>query len=220
MDVSIFVESWREGVKSGMRKEPTIKKVIIASGGLVTLFISLIIGSYQMSYWGNTVNMQNNYDITQIYNNTDNPYMNSTYYDIAFIDGPFVNLTEANELKLKIAKISFFLISERYAIVLLLLIGLAGQLELLDSWIGQFWSDFHDLCSIGKLLKKQHENVPFSELCGTLLTTKIGLDVQYLSPTFSSLCNQYYHMCVLNVYKMIYPLILPVTFICSSATPY
>lgn len=57
MDVSIFVESWREGVKSGMRKEPTIKKVIIASGGLVTLFISLIIGSYQMSYWGNTVNM-------------------------------------------------------------------------------------------------------------------------------------------------------------------
>ena len=56
--------------------------------------------------------------------------------------------------KLKIAKISFFLISERHAIVMILLIGLTGQLDLLDSWIGQFWSDFHDLCSIGKLLKK------------------------------------------------------------------
>ena len=57
--------------------------------------------------------------------------------------------------KLNIAKISFFLISEHHlAIVVILLIGLAGQLELLDSWIGQFWLDFHDLCNIGKLLTK------------------------------------------------------------------
>ena len=57
MDVTIFVESWREGVKAGMRKEPLFKKAIIAFGGLLTLFISLTVGSFQMSYWGNVVNM-------------------------------------------------------------------------------------------------------------------------------------------------------------------
>ena len=35
-------------------------------------------------------------------------------------------------------------------------------------------------------------------------------------PPFSSLCHQYCHMCVLNVYKLIHSLILPVTFICTT----
>ena len=46
MDVTIFVESWREGIKAGMRKEPLFKKAIIAFGGLLTLFIALTAGSF------------------------------------------------------------------------------------------------------------------------------------------------------------------------------
>ena len=57
MDVSIFVESWREGIKSGMRREPTFKKIVIAVAGAITLILSLTLGSYPMSYFGNVVNM-------------------------------------------------------------------------------------------------------------------------------------------------------------------
>jgi len=39
-------------------------------------------------------------NITELYNNTE--WENSTYYDVAYIDGPYENQTLANELKLKI----------------------------------------------------------------------------------------------------------------------
>lgn len=55
MDLSIAVEGWREGVKTGMRREPFWKKLCVCGGGLITLIISLVLGSYQMSYWANVL---------------------------------------------------------------------------------------------------------------------------------------------------------------------
>jgi hypothetical protein len=46
MDVSIWVESWREGIKHSMKKEPTLKKVCVAGGGFVTLLCCLLIGGF------------------------------------------------------------------------------------------------------------------------------------------------------------------------------
>ena len=98
MDVSLCVESWREGIKYGMRKEPFFKKICVASGGLITMLFCVIVGSYQMRYWRNTIIIQNNFNNTAIYNNTY--WENSTYYDIQYYNGTFENDTAAEELKL------------------------------------------------------------------------------------------------------------------------
>ena len=55
MDVSIYIESWREGIKHGMRREPLVKKLCVSCGGLVTLIICLVLGSYQMVWWKNVL---------------------------------------------------------------------------------------------------------------------------------------------------------------------
>jgi hypothetical protein len=46
MDVSIWVESWRESIKSGMRREPVMKKLCILMGGFITFICALILGSF------------------------------------------------------------------------------------------------------------------------------------------------------------------------------
>ena len=80
MDVSIWVESWREGIKHSMRKEPIMKKLCIAGGGFFTLICCLLVGGFQMSYWKNVRVIQNNFNNTVDYNRTY--WENSTYYDI------------------------------------------------------------------------------------------------------------------------------------------
>ena len=66
-----------------MRREPQKKKYCVACGGFVTLICSLILGSMQMSSWGNTLYIQNNFNNTELYNNSF--WENSTYYDIQFL---------------------------------------------------------------------------------------------------------------------------------------
>ena len=100
MDLSIAVECWRERVKYGMRREPFWKKMCICGGGFVTMLMTLIMGSYSMSYWSNVLVIQNNFNNTAEYNNTQ--WENSTYYDIQFINGSFPNNDTANQLKLSI----------------------------------------------------------------------------------------------------------------------
>lgn len=46
MEVSLFFESWREGIKHGMRKEPLFKQLLVALGGFITLLGALIISWY------------------------------------------------------------------------------------------------------------------------------------------------------------------------------
>lgn len=58
MDVSIFVESWREGIKHSMRKEKFLKKAMVSIGGLVTMISCSLIGAYWMSYWSNVLHIQ------------------------------------------------------------------------------------------------------------------------------------------------------------------
>ena len=59
MDVSIWVERWREGIKIGMKREPFFKKLIISIGGLVVFVIPLIISPYFFHKWGDVLNIQN-----------------------------------------------------------------------------------------------------------------------------------------------------------------
>ena len=100
MDLSIAVEGWREGVKYGMRREPFWKKLCVCGGGLITLIITLVLGSYQMTYFGNVLTIQNNFNNTAIYNNT--LWENSTFYDIQFINQTYSDEDKALELKLSI----------------------------------------------------------------------------------------------------------------------
>ena len=55
MDVTIKIERWREGVKHAMRREPLFKKLCVAGGAFFTLICCLILGSYQMSSWGDVL---------------------------------------------------------------------------------------------------------------------------------------------------------------------
>ena len=100
MDLSIAVESWREGIKTGMRREYLWKKLCVCGGGFVTLVLSLVLGSYQMSYWTNVMIIQNNFNNTAKFNNT--LWENSTFYDIQFLNDTYSNETHAKELKLSI----------------------------------------------------------------------------------------------------------------------
>ena len=89
MDLSIAVESWREGIKTGMRREYLWKKLCVCGGGFVTLVLSLVLGSYQMSYWTNVMIIQNNFNNTAKFNNT--LWENSTFYDIQFLNDTYSN---------------------------------------------------------------------------------------------------------------------------------
>ena len=100
MDVSIYVEGWREGVKTGMRREPLWKKLCICGGGMITLILSLVLGSYQMSWWSNVLVIQNNFNNTMVFNNTY--WENSTYYDIQYLNGSYSDEEAAAALKLSI----------------------------------------------------------------------------------------------------------------------
>ena len=100
MDLSIAVEGWRENVKYGMRREPFWKKMIVCGGGFITLLFTLILGSYQMSYWSNVMVIQNNFNNTAVYNNT--LWENSTIYDIQFINQTYSDEDKAKALKLSI----------------------------------------------------------------------------------------------------------------------
>lgn len=100
MDVSIYVEGWREGIKTGMRKEPFWKKLCVAGGGMVTLILGLVLGSYQMSSWKNVLIIQNNFNNTAVFNNTY--WENSTYYDIQYLNGTFSDPDTAANLTLSI----------------------------------------------------------------------------------------------------------------------
>jgi len=97
MDVSIFVESWREGIKYSMPKEPLFKKACVAGGGLLTLVFCLTLAVYQMRFWNNVLVIQHNFNNTKIYNNTY--WENSTYYDIQYYNGTYENETLAAQLK-------------------------------------------------------------------------------------------------------------------------
>lgn len=100
MDLSIAVEGWRENVKYGMRREPIWKKLCVCGGGLMTMIMTLILGSYQMSYWSNVLVIQNNFNNTAKFNNT--LWENSTYYDIQFINGSYSDEEKAKALKISI----------------------------------------------------------------------------------------------------------------------
>ena len=59
MDASIFVEAWREGIKYGMRREPFVKKTIIALGGIISVLCCSLVGAYYMGQWSNVLHVQN-----------------------------------------------------------------------------------------------------------------------------------------------------------------
>ena len=102
MDVSIFVESWREGIKHSMRKEKFLKKALVSVGGLVTLVSCSLIGAYWMSYWTNVLHVQDIPALAQKYNETNRKgdpvtqqYFNQTYYDINWINGSYNDEAES-----------------------------------------------------------------------------------------------------------------------------
>ena len=100
MDVSIYVEGWREGVKTGMRREPLWKKLCIVGGGLIVAVLSIVIGSYEMSHWKQVVVIQNSFNNTGVFNNTY--WENSTYYDIQYYNGTFSDPLKAANLSLSL----------------------------------------------------------------------------------------------------------------------
>ena len=68
MDVSIFVESWREGIKHNMRRETFVKKAIVSIGGIITLICCSLVGAYYMAYWGNVLKYQKVPEVVAKYN--------------------------------------------------------------------------------------------------------------------------------------------------------
>lgn len=100
MDTALKFEAWRESIKRTLPRESKLFKIIVMLGGLLTFVATLTLGIYQMQMWSNALVIQNNFNNTAVWNKTI--FENSTYYDIQFINGTYVNDTEATNLKLTI----------------------------------------------------------------------------------------------------------------------
>mmetsp|Transcript_35027 Transcript_35027/g.42899 ORF Transcript_35027/g.42899 Transcript_35027/m.42899 type:complete len:229 (-) Transcript_35027:440-1126(-) len=99
MDVSIFVEAWRESIKHAMRRESFLKKIIVALGGVLTMLCCSLLGAYFMGSWSNVLQVQKMDELVQYWNTTeDGVYINSTYYDINYINGTFDDKDAAADL--------------------------------------------------------------------------------------------------------------------------
>lgn len=68
MDLSIAVESWREGIKTGMRKEPLWKKILIGFCGLLVFNVTVVLAVYGFKFWGNVLKIQNDDALAVLYN--------------------------------------------------------------------------------------------------------------------------------------------------------
>ena len=98
MDLAIVVESWREGIKGGMRREPFLKKLVISFLGLLVFIMALVLGIFGFKYWANALHIQNDSTVIILYNTTT--FENSTYYNIEYLavnqtDPLYSDLTKA-----------------------------------------------------------------------------------------------------------------------------
>ena len=199
MDLSIAVESWREGIKSGMHREPLWKKLMITFCGMLVFILTLTLGIYGFDYWGDVLHIQNDDTVFMIYNDTF--FGNSTYYDIQYLAvnqtvQVYSDLTKATELNTTLyeecdddclKKGSQWSIVYALAAWTLIFMAINGVLLMLGGWfyrcrlLGIFCHHFLSIFLLASIITTyKYRNRTQGELCAlSLLPSHISTDKTY-----------------------------------------